>query len=381
MRFLYSHRTRSGDGQSVHIRELTEALKALGHDVVMAGPGGGGAKQLHARGAGMRSRLPAFAYECAEYGYSFPAYRRLRAHARQARPDIVYERYNLYYHAGVWLTRRAGLPFMLEVNAPLVEERAEHGTLFWKSCATRSERQIWRAADAALAVSGVMADRLREAGIAAEKVHVVYNGAGPAFLTDRDPSDIRKRYGLEGKIVLGFAGFMRDWHGLDRVLDFFAARQRDDLHLLLVGDGPARPGLEGRAQELGLSARISFAGVVQREALLDHVAAFDIALQPAATAYAAPLKLFEYMALGKAIIAPDQPNIREILTDEEGAALFDPASPEGFDKALVALIDNAALRARLGAAARADLIRRDLTWAGAARRVEAIAEKLLETHS
>ena len=74
MKILYSHRTRASDGQYVHIRELTDALKARGHDILMAGPEGDQAKSLDAGGGGrgLRSMLPAPLYECAEYGYSFP---------------------------------------------------------------------------------------------------------------------------------------------------------------------------------------------------------------------------------------------------------------------------------------------------------------------
>lgn len=379
MRFLYAHRTQSADGQAVHIRELTEALKARGHQVVMAGPGGGDAKPLDAKAGGaLRSWLPAPLYEGAEYGYSWLALARLATLARNTRPDVIYERYNLFHHAGVWLKRRTGLPLILEINAPLAEERSAHGRLFWKSWARASERAIWRAADAALAVSGVLAERMRAAGVDEDKIHVVHNGVGPMFVETHDPYKIRAQLGLKDKTVLGFAGFMRDWHGLDRVLKFMAAQRRKDLHLLLVGDGPARPELEKQADELNLADQMTVAGVVQRDALPDYAAAFDIALQPAATAYASPLKLFEYMALGKAILAPDQANIREILSDGEDAMLFDPASADAFDKALLKLIDAPDLRGRLGAAARGSLIRRDFTWAGNAGRIETIAAKLLE---
>jgi glycosyltransferase involved in cell wall biosynthesis len=296
-------------------------------------------------------------------------------------PDILYGRYNLFFHAGSWLARRRGLPFMLEVNAPLAEERAEHGDLFWKGFAHMSECAVWRAADAVLPVSDVLAGRLRAAGVKEDKITVIHNGVGEAFLAARKTGEMRARFGLEDKVVIGFAGFMRDWHGLERAVSFVADAPRDDLHLLLVGDGPARAGLEELARRKGIADRMTVTGVVQRDAAPDYIAAFDIALQPAATAYASPLKLFEYMALGKAILAPDQANIREILRHGEDALLFEPAAPGAFDKALLALIAEAALRVRLGAAARATLKRRDFTWDGAARRVEAVAEKLLERRS
>lgn len=381
MRFLYSHRTRSADGQYVHIRELTDALRARGHDIVMAGPGGeheGVAKDLNAGGGQWRSALPGALYELAELAYCAPAYWRLREHYSKTRPDILYQRYNLFYHPGVWLKRAKNIPLMLEVNAPLAEERARHGGLGLEGLARKSEAAIWRAADMVLPVTHVLAAKLRAAGVADEKITVIQNGASEEFLSPHDGGAVRARYNIEGKLILGFSGFVRDWHGVDRVVRAIAKHNRPDLHLLLVGDGPARAGLEALARELGIASQLTITGVVQRSEMPDHIAAFDIALQPAVTDYASPLKLFEYMALAKPILAPASANICEVLKDKEDAALFAEQDGANFNNALDVLIADESFRARLGAAARASLIRQDLTWAGNARRVEKIAQMLLD---
>ena len=371
MKCLYTHRTLSADGQHVHIRALTDALRGCGHEIVVAGP----EKAPGARG--LKTRLPAALYECIEYGYSLPAYIRLERLAGAFRPDILYERYNLFYHAGAWLRRRSGLPMMLEVNAPLAQERAAHGDLALKGFARRSEASIWKTADIVLPVTQALARHVRAAGVPDERIQVIHNGAGADFLKAPDGAAVRARYGLEDKIVLGFSGFVRDWHKVDRALRFIAAQARDDLRLLVVGDGPARPGLQQLADDLGAAEKATFTGVVEQSAVPAHVAAFDIALQPAVVSYASPLKIFEYMALGRAIIAPDAPNIREILRDGKEAVLFAADEPGDFDRALLTLIYNGDMRVRLGAAARARLISEDYTWVGNARRVEAIAERLI----
>ena len=364
----------------MHIRELTDALRARGHDVVMAGPEGAQKDKAldGAKGKGVRRFLPAPVHEIAEYAYSWPAYGRLARLYKAATPDILYERYNLFFHAGAWLRRRKGAPLILEVNAPLAEERTLEGHLFWRRAARRSEIAIWRAADFVLPVSTALADRVHAAGVPRERIEVIPNAVGAACLSARDPSPIRDRFGLAEKIVLGFSGFIRDWHGVDRAIQFLAAQERRDLHLMIVGDGPARSALENLAAECGVAEQVSFAGTVQREEIPDYVSAFDIALQPAAVEYASPLKLFEYMALRKPILAPDQPNLREIVTNGADAVLFDAASADSFEKSLRDLIDDANLRARLGDAARATIDRCDYTWNGNAARVEMIAQKLIE---
>ncbi|WP_149537285.1 glycosyltransferase family 4 protein [Siccirubricoccus phaeus] len=370
MRILYSHRIQSRDGMSVHLDSLVAALRAEGHEVLVVGPAAyaeasfGGESRLTAL---VRRKLPGFAAELAELAYSIPAYFRLARAARAFRPEAVYERYNLFFLSGALLARRLQLPFLVEVNAPLAEERARFGGLALGALARWTERFVWRAADRALPVTEVLAGHLRAAGVAPARILVVPNGIDLAeFPAPAPPAP-------KPVVTLGFVGFVRDWHGLDAVVRAIAGfRGNVPLELLVVGEGPARPGLEKLAAELGIADRVRFTGLQGREAIPDLVAGFDIALQPAAVAYASPLKVFEYMAAGRAIVAPDQPNLREVLADGETALLFAPETPGAMWAAVERLARDPALRARLGAAARAAVLARDLTWAGNARRVAAL---------
>ena len=170
--------------------------------------------------------------------------------------------------------------------------------------------------------------------------------------------------------MLGFTGFVREWHGLDKVIDMIATDPPDSVRtLLIVGDGPARVPLEQQAARLGIGHRVRFTGVVERDDVARYVAAFDIALQPAVTAYASPLKLFEYLALGKAIIGPAQSNIEEILTDGENALLFDPADPLAMPHAISRLCADPLLRVRIADNARRTIADQKLTWLENAQRV------------
>ncbi len=372
MRILYSHRIQSRDGQSVHVEELIAALRAEGAEVLVVGPGFyeqsgfGGESRLVALA---RRLLPAALAELAELAYNLPAYRRLRRAARGFRPDVIYERYNLFYLAGAALARNEGIPFFLEVNAPLAEERARFGGLRLGGLARWAERHVWRAAARVFAVTGVLGEMIAQSGVASERLVITPNGIDlAAFPEPRDGAIGRET------LVLGFTGFVREWHGLDAVITALAAPGTDPrLRLVIAGDGPARPRLERQAAALGVAARVRFTGLVGRAEIPALVADFDIALQPRVVAYASPLKIFEYMAAGRAIVAPDQPNIREILDHERSALLFDPNREGAMWAAIMRLAGDPDLRARLGAEARADIIRRDHTWAGNARRVLAHA--------
>lgn len=378
MRILYHHRVRSKDGQAVHITELIEAFRATGHEVIVAEPRGfaqstfGGESTLL---ASAKRLVPKGLYELAELGYNVAAFVRLWKLCHRCKPDIIYERYNLHFVSGILVSKWQGVPLLLEVNAPLARERAEFGGLGLRRLAYWIETWTWRRASHVLPVTGVLADIVRAAGVPAEKITVIPNGVNiEAFAEAGDIEAAKQRLGLSGKLVLGFTGFMRSWHGLDRLIDMLQEPATPaNLHILLVGDGPARPDLERRVLERGLQQRVTFAGLVDRSAVGAFIAAFDIALQPKAVDYASPLKLFEYMMFGKAIVAPDQPNIGEVLAHGDNALLFDPRKPEDMTAAILRLAADSALRARLGEAARASISSRGLTWSDNVRRICAIA--------
>ncbi len=366
MRILYSHRINSHDGQGVHIEELVRALRAAGHEVRIVGPSFysqaqfGGESSMVAR---IRRLLPGALGEFAEIAYNVPAYRRLKAAWRDMRPDVVYERCNLYFLAGSWLARRHGVNLLLEVNSPLGEERQKHGDLRLARIARWLERWTWRSATRVLPVTRVLADILVENGVDAGRITVIPNGIDLARFPPRPP---RTDTGI---VTLGFVGFVRAWHGLDRVIEGLAAGT-PNARLVIVGEGPVIGELKALAGDLGIADRVVFTGLVQPQDVAAIVATFDIALQPSVTPYASPLKIFDYMAASCAIVAPDQPNIREILTHAETALLFAPGQMQ---QAVAQLIENADLRATLGRNARADLERNDYTWSGNARRVSAAA--------
>jgi glycosyltransferase involved in cell wall biosynthesis len=374
MRILYSHRIQSRDGQSVHLEALVGALRGLGHEVRVVGPSSFEKASLGAENrlvTLIRRWLPGFLAELAELAYSLPAYRRLAAAAAEFQPDVIYERYNLFYLSGAVLAKRRGLPFLVEVNAPLAEERARFGKLSLRSLARWTEAYVWRRGDRVLPVTAVLGGHVVAAGVPAERLVVIPNGIHPEEFPAPPPAPA----GPRPQLTLGFVGFVREWHGLDQVVRAIAAWQGEPrLSLLVVGEGPARAGLETLAAELGIGDRVRFTGLVEREAVPGLVGSFDIALQPASVAYASPLKLFEYMAMGRAIIAPDQPNLREVLEDGGNALLFDPADPAAMWQAVLRLATDDALRARLGAAARETIFACDMTWEGNARRVVALFE-------
>ncbi len=390
MKILYHHRTQAEDGQAVHIRALIAAFRALGHEVREAALVSREAppSPAHAAGSAARSRYgwvahtPRFARELLEYGYGHVARGRLLRAARAFEPHFLYERYAFGNTAGVRVARALSKPLVLEVNSPMVLELERTRGLAFPGLGRRVENHIFRSATLVCAVTGVLRDMLVELGVARERILVTPNGVDLERYSSADGARQRARAALglqgehAGELVLGFVGFYRDWHRLDLVLAAMAAPELCATRLVLVGEGPARAELERVAAGGGLSARVHFAGPRPHGEIPALLPAFDVALVPAINPYASPLKLFEYMAAGLAVIAPDQPNLREVLAHESDALLVESGNLASLRAALVRLVGDARLRTRLGAAARAKVTALDLTWQGNARRVLAAVEAL-----
>lgn len=380
MKILYHHRTASRDGQSTHITEMILAMRHLGHQVTECAPAvgeyraGGGSPGWVGK---VKAWLPKALYELAEIAYSLVALRKLISAVRHERPDCIYERYNLYLFAGIWARRIFGLPLVLEVNAPMALERRQYGGLMWPRLADWAEKYVWSRADLVLPVTQVLADYMVGIGIDARKIRVVPNAINEDHYMDLPSSaEAKAALRLDGRLVIGFTGFVREWDRLERIVEWMATRmQHYPLHLMVIGDGPARASIERAAAAHGISDRLSFTGAVERDRVPSLSMAFDVALQTALVPYASPLCLFEYLALGKAIVAPDQPNHHEILVDGRDAALYPPEDAQGIEKVLDLVCADAELRQRLGQAAAELIVKKRLTWrAHAARIVDEVTQ-------
>lgn len=395
MKILYHHRTQAEDGQAVHIRSLMQAFEEEGHGVREVGlvqrHRDGGAKAAPPPGAGQEEsggsrwswigKVPRFAREIAEYAYTSVARGRILKAAADFEPDFLYERYAFGCAGGVQASRRLGKPIVLEVNSPMVLELQKTRGLSFPRLAKRFETQVFRDATRVCVVTGVLRDMLIEMGVEAESLFVCPNGVHLEQYGTVNATEARSNLGLstplrDADLVLGFVGYYRDWHRLDLVLESMVQADLARAHLVLVGEGPAHATLEARARELGVEARLHFAGRLPHDRIPGILPAFDVALVPAINPYASPLKLHEYMASSLATIAPDQPNLREVLTDGRNALLVEPGDGDAMGAAILRLARDPALRRDLGAAARATIVDDEMTWRGNARRVVAAVESI-----
>jgi glycosyltransferase involved in cell wall biosynthesis len=367
-------------GCSIHVQEVVRALRNLGAHVEVFTPRGDGAPP-----AGLESlvvhRLPFMPHDVRSVRekQALAANRDLRAALGRTGPfDAIYERYSLWSFAGMETAHAQQIPALLEVNAPLVEEQAEHRGLVHRRAAERIAERVFGGATAMLAVSREVAGYLGRFPAAQGRVHVIPNGVDPTrFLPHRQVRSSRR----SETFLVGFVGSLKRWHGLPILIDAFATLYARVQHarLLIMGDGPERAALENDVAARRLSGAVDFTGAAPPQAVATFLAALDVAVAPYPNLphfYFSPLKVYEYMAAGCAIVASRVGQLQELLQDEANALLCPPGDATSLAAILLRLEKDPALRARLGRAARAAVLHNH-TWEQVARRILHLAQAKL----
>lgn len=294
-------------------------------------------------------------------------------HAR--RVGFIYQRYSTYNYSGVSLARRLGVPLVLEYNGSEVWVARNWGApLRYESLAERIEMLNLQSASVVVAVSDAIRSELVARGIPTERILVNPNGVDPQrYRPDIDGSVVRDELRLRDLLVIGFIGTFGPWHGAEVLAQAFVEllSHRPQLHgrvkLLLIGEGMRLGATRSVLERGGALGDAVFTGRIPQKDGPPYLAACDILVSPhvpnadGTPFFGSPTKLFEYMAMGRAIVASDLDQIGEVLRDGETALLTTPGDPRDLARALSELIDSPALRARLGAAARRDAVEHH-TW-------------------
>ncbi len=372
-------------GACVHVREMVNAFAALGHDVtVLAASRGGPATALDASvveadGAGWTDTGAAFSADPAQKTWAKErhAMQVSRAHeeellrrARRTGFDLVYERYTLFGTGGLAAARRLAVPYVVEVNSPLLLEQQQYRALHHVAQAEANEAEVLGGADAVLAVSREVRRYVLSKGARPERTHLVPNGVDLArFNPDVEPCPIA---GPAQEFVVGFTGSLKPWHGIDVLMDAFRvlAARCDDYRLLIVGDGPLRSWIDGYARGADLSGRVSVTGWISHDALPGLIKAMDVAAAPYPRMegfYFSPLKIYEYLAVGKPVVASDVGQVGEAIEDGVTGLLAAPGDARGLAERIERLRLSDELRRTMGdRAARAAALH---GWRDNARRV------------
>jgi len=339
---LFHHRTRGRGAEGVHIRGVVKGLRQLNNHVdILSLPGAepeaeetnATVEKVHQTPtkkssfsilSDLTKHVPEFVFELFELAFNLIAVLRLRKTVKEKNINLIYERYSLFMFASVWWARRHNLPIVLEINDSCQVQRVR--LLTFKKLAAKIERWIFKNATGLVFISSRFKEVAEQAyGEIANSV-VSPNGADlDKFIIDDNAGlALRSKLGIEDKIVLGYVGAFVHWHGIDWFVDLVCERlkEKPELVLLLVGDGVAFEGIKNKAIAAGVESQVILPGKVPHQEVASFLSAMDFGILPDSNDYGSPMKLFEFMAMGKGMVAPDFSPIAEVVKDDETSWLF-----------------------------------------------------------
>lgn len=295
---------------------------------------------------------------------------------------FIYQRYSLHNYSGLRLARHYQAPFVLEYNGSEIWIGKNWGTPLknqdlWESIETLN----LQAANLIVVVSDPIKDQLIARGINEKKILVNPNGVDPEIYNPNiDGSPVRNKLGLNNKIVCGFIGTFGKWHGAEMLAESFASllnsypEFRSNVRLLMIGAGITHPLVNKILNDNGAKDETILVGMVPQAEGPKYLAACDFLVSPhipnpdGTPFFGSPTKLFEYMAMGKGIIASDLDQIGEILTHEKNALMVKPGDPDSLMQAMIRLIQNPELGRKLGQSAREEAVK-NYTWKEHTRKI------------
>ncbi len=295
---------------------------------------------------------------------------------------FVYQRYCWNNYTGVKLARHSQVPFVLEYNGSEIWVSRHWGRrLKYEELSEWIEMLNLKAAQLIVVISSPLKEELLRRGIDSKKILVNPNGVDPdRYFPDIDGSNVRRQYDLNNKTVIGFIGTFGQWHGAEVLAEAFGLllknfpEYRESVRLLMIGDGVTMPQVKESLDKAGVGDASILTGQVPQEDGPAHLAACDILASPhvpnpdGTPFFGSPTKLFEYMAMGKGIVASDLDQIGDILKHEQTALMVKPGDANALMYGLKMLIDHPELRQRLGKAAREEVVMK-YTWKEHTRKI------------
>lgn len=375
MRILYlgaNVRMRMSTSTSPEIRALglKQALEQAGFEVIpfMAGDEVNSEEAQKIYSKQLKRLMPRHIHatmrDIYEIVVDWRFYRAVETRLQAVNPSIILQQHARYAQAGVRLGRRYNIPVFLDDITPIWEEE-RHSDRSLKLIARQIRKGVFSQASGLIAVTSDMETQLRSEGVPSRKIHVVPNGVDcKLFNPETTSMVIRQKYGLEDKVVIGYVGGMQEWHRLDLLLRVASPLIEAIPHiqfLLVVGKDPDKR-LESMVRERGLTDWFTFSGGVPHSEVPAYINAMDIAILPGIHSYMSPLKIYEYMAMGKPVIAPNKNLfIEELVIPHQHGLLFEAEDANSMKNAIMTLALDPEIRQKMGKEA-IESAQKNYTW-------------------
>lgn len=383
MKILYysphpHHDIVSDVGYSVHQVEMIKAFKLLGHDVQTLILGGTSQEELpdyiKSEGQGgikgkIKRLIPKKVWNTVRDYKKYilhdkQAKDKLRSFISEHKPDLIYERSEYLLKSGVELANELGIPHILEVNAPFVDEWKQfEGDSFLNDHAHKVEDFKLKNTDMLSVISTSLKDYLFDKYNLpnTRKFQIIPNGVDPELFSEADEQDIdslRNELNLENTIVIGFVGSIMPYHGVDTLLSIFSDILKDEripnIRLLIVGGGQTMSDLQKQSKDLDIESKVVFTDHIKRDLVPNYIELMDICVLPNTNWYCSPIKIFEYAVRGKTIVAPNTSPVLEVF--EAGVEILVFENKVGLKQTLKGAILNSNKLTEIGQRARKKVI-------------------------
>ena len=322
------------------------------------------------------------------YNYISRYCERSSSFVQAIKPEIIHAASNYWNGlAATHLAAQVGVPSVYEVRGlwEVTRRSATPGYEFSMSYRfyVRLETQAALQANHVFALTGALRDELVRRGVPENKITLLPNAVDETrFFPIPRNLELEKKFGYEGKTVIGYVGSLLAYEGLDLLLRAAAqlAKVRDDFRVLIVGSGVEHENLMALAKELGLDDIVNFTGRVPHSEVEQYYSLVDIAPFPRlpipVCEMVSPLKPFEAMAMEKACIVSSCAALTEIVQDEITGRVFDKGSSESLAAVITEMLDNPEQTQHYGKAGRTWVLE-NRTWSKNAKIVQEVYEKLL----
>jgi glycosyltransferase involved in cell wall biosynthesis len=381
MTILYTCYVNLGEasGGVRHIFEIAEHLKRTGHEVVLFAP-----------------KLDPYPFDTpmeiiyvpvlrmahlAPLSYTLMSFLHIARYLSKRGASLIYEReidLSLTSSLVSWLF---GIPLVIEVNAIITEEHelARSSAVKIKLMETMQGIYLKRANRIVAVTEGIKRELCEQFSLPPQKMIVVHNGTNLEVAQPREKSSCKKALGMDpSKPCVGFVGRLYSFQGVDYLIKAapYVLEKMPHTMFLIVGDGAERENLEKLAESEDVADRFLFFGEVPFQKVPDFIGACDVCLalkRPLRSGYS-PLKLYEYMACGRPVVASNLDGF-EILSEHEAGCLVEPTDFQGTARQIVDLLKDEELQKRMGINGRKTSS--DFSWETAARKVERMCQELV----
>ena len=382
-----THDIVTENGYATHQRETIIALEKLGVEVIPVVMGGTtladvpykGGKAIEHKGlkAKIKKIIPTFIWVSIKdfllMQFDKKAGKKLEDTVIKHKPNIIYERSEYLQDSGVKPAKTHGIQYYVEVNAPFVDEmKSLEGWSFWLWLGHRKERNKYSAADKIFVNSTALKNFLiKRYNVNPSKILVSPNRINKEEFIEgsKMPPTVIPEFEVKDLPLIGFVGSILPHHFVDVLVEAFSilVMKNYKANLIIVGGGSLVENLQLKVNNLGISSCVYFSGKVPHKNIPALINLMDICVMPGSDWYGSPIKIFEYGILGKAVIAPDNGPVKDVMVHNQDGLLVEK-DPMKIADALIKLIENKELRIKLGENFRNKILA-EYTWDKAAEMI------------